>query len=128
MHAIAYLTPSEIKKKNGTLSLSLSLSLSLPPPPPPPLFVIEVIMAWIYILRRLAAFAWPLAITRKLFNLFFFFCHTGHAYGHIDFYHFIPFSLTLIMIGGHKVSSTQNIWASFSRTLFKRLGINLFSC
>ena len=36
----------------------------------------------------------------------------------INFYHFIPLSLTLTLPGGHKVSTKQNLLASFSRTLF----------
>ena len=39
--------------------------------------------------------------------------------GSIDFYHFIPLSLTLTLGGGHKISTKQNLLASFSRTLFK---------
>ena len=35
--------------------------------------------------------------------------------GTIDFYHFMPLSVTLT--GGHKVSAKQNILASFSSTL-----------
>ena len=38
--------------------------------------------------------------------------------GNIDFYHFIPLSLTLTLCGGHKVNTVQNLLASFSHTLF----------
>ena len=38
--------------------------------------------------------------------------------GTIDFYHFIPLSMTLILTGGRKVGSKQNLLASFSHTLF----------
>ena len=37
--------------------------------------------------------------------------------GTIDFYHFMPLSLTLSQ-GGHKVSAKQNLFASFSPTFF----------
>ena len=33
--------------------------------------------------------------------------------GTIDFYHFIPFSWTLSLPGGHKVSAKQNLFTSF---------------
>ena len=33
--------------------------------------------------------------------------------GTIDFYHYIPLSLTLTLPGGHKVNAKQNLWASF---------------
>ena len=36
----------------------------------------------------------------------------------IDFYHFIPLSLTLTLPGGHKVSAKQNLLASFSQNIF----------
>ena len=38
--------------------------------------------------------------------------------GTIGFYHFIPLSLTLTLPGGHKVSTKQNLLASFSHTFF----------
>ena len=38
--------------------------------------------------------------------------------GNIDFYHFIPLSLTLTLLGGHKVSAKQNLLAAFSGCLF----------
>ena len=38
--------------------------------------------------------------------------------GIIDFYHFIPFSLTLTLPGGHKVSAKQNLLAKLSSALF----------
>ena len=37
--------------------------------------------------------------------------------GTIDFYHFIPLSLTLSVPGGHKVNAKQNLLVSFSTTL-----------
>ena len=37
--------------------------------------------------------------------------------GTIDFYHFIPVLLTVTMAVGHKVSTQQNLLASFSHTL-----------
>ena len=39
--------------------------------------------------------------------------------GTIDFYHFIPLSVTLTLLGGHKVSAKENLLALFSRSLFK---------
>ena len=44
--------------------------------------------------------------------------------GTIDCCHFIPFSLALILPWGHKVSSKQNLLASFSHTLFNWSGLN----
>ena len=38
--------------------------------------------------------------------------------GTIDFYIFIPLSLTLTLPGGHKISAKQNLLASVSCTLF----------
>ena len=38
--------------------------------------------------------------------------------GTIDFFHFIPVSLTLALARGHKVSAKQNLSDSFSCTLF----------
>ena len=38
--------------------------------------------------------------------------------GTIDFYHFIPLSLTLTLSGGYKVSAEQNFLATLSCTLF----------
>ena len=38
--------------------------------------------------------------------------------GTIDFYHFMPLSLTLTLPGAHKVSTKQILLASFSPTLF----------
>ena len=40
----------------------------------------------------------------------------------IDFYHFIPLSLTLTSPTCHKVSAKQNLLASFSHTLFTLSG------
>ena len=37
--------------------------------------------------------------------------------GTIDFYHFVPLSLTLTLPGGDKVSAKQNLLASFIRML-----------
>ena len=39
--------------------------------------------------------------------------------GTIDFYCFIPLSLTVTLAGRHKVSAKQNLLASFIHTLFK---------
>ena len=36
--------------------------------------------------------------------------------GTYGFYHFIPLSVTLTLAGGHKVSTKQNLLASFSYT------------
>ena len=33
--------------------------------------------------------------------------------GTIDFYHFVPLSMTLTFAEGHKVSANQNLMASF---------------
>ena len=38
--------------------------------------------------------------------------------GTIEFCHFIPLSVTLTLAGGHKVSTEQNLLASFSCILF----------
>ena len=38
--------------------------------------------------------------------------------GAIDFYHFIPLSLTLTLSRGHSITAKQNLLASFSPTLF----------
>ena len=38
--------------------------------------------------------------------------------GTIDFYYLKPHSLTLTLFGGHKVSANEDLFASFSRTLF----------
>ena len=38
--------------------------------------------------------------------------------GTTDFYHFIPLSLTLTVAGDYKVSTNENILASFSHRLF----------
>ena len=38
--------------------------------------------------------------------------------GILDFYHFIPLSVSLALAGCHKVRTMQNLLASFSRTLF----------
>ena len=40
----------------------------------------------------------------------------------IDLYHFIPLLVTMVLAGDHKVSTKQNLFASFSRTLFNRSG------
>ena len=40
--------------------------------------------------------------------------------GTTDFYNFIPLLFTLTLPGGHKVSTTQNLLTSFSRTLRER--------
>ena len=45
--------------------------------------------------------------------------------GSIDFYHFIPHSLTLTMAWSHKVSAKQNLLASFPPTLFNWWGWNM---
>ena len=37
--------------------------------------------------------------------------------GTIDFFHFVPLSLTLTLPGGRKFSAKRNILASFSHTL-----------
>ena len=57
-----------------------------------------------------------LDITCKLFNQFFFIA--AMLIGTIDFYHFVPLSLILILPGGHKVNAKQNLLSSFSQTLF----------
>ena len=33
--------------------------------------------------------------------------------GTVDIYHFIPVSLTLSLLGGHKVSAKQHLWSHF---------------
>ena len=53
------------------------------------------------------------------------FCHTCHACRHHCLFHFIPLSLTVTLHGGYKVSTKQNLLASFSHTLFIRSGWNL---
>ena len=42
-----------------------------------------------------------------------------HILGTVDFYLFIPLSVTLTLAEGHKVSTKQNLLALFSRKLFK---------
>ena len=66
-----------------------------------------------------------LDITRKLFNHFLM---LPMSVGTIDFYHFIPLSLTLTSTGGRKVSAKQNLLALFSRTLFDCSTWNLIWC
>ena len=43
--------------------------------------------------------------------------------GTIDFYHFIPLSVTLIMAEVHKVSSKQDLLALFTHTFFQQNGM-----
>ena len=46
-------------------------------------------------------------------------CHAlSYTVGAIDFYQFIPLSLTLTLPGGHKVNATQNLLTPFSHMLF----------
>ena len=45
--------------------------------------------------------------------------------GTIDSCHFISLSMTLTLAGGHKVSTKQNLFASFSGTLLNWMGWNL---
>ena len=51
--------------------------------------------------------SFTLGITGKLFNCFF---HPALFIGTVDFYQFIPLSLTLTMSGGHKVFLTYLIY------------------
>ena len=53
---------------------------------------------------------------------FFFFCLPAVLIGTINFYHFIPLSVTLTLAGGHKVSNKQNLLVAISSTLFNCSG------
>ena len=57
-----------------------------------------------------------LDIAHKLFNLFFFI--PAMLIGTIDCYYFILLSLTMTLPWSHKVSTKQNLLASFSPTFF----------
>ena len=52
-------------------------------------------------------------------------CTPAMLIGTVDYYYFIPLSLTLSLLGGHKVNAMRNILASFSCTFFNSLGWNL---
>ena len=70
-----------------------------------------------------------LNITRKLFFQFFF--HTSHAYRHIDFYHFIPLSLTLTLPGVSRSAQSKVSWVSTEQKplhTFNWSGWNLIWC
>ena len=54
--------------------------------------------------------------TTKCSTSFFFFL-AAMLIGTIDFCHFIPLSMALTLAGSHKVSTKQNLLASFSPTL-----------
>ena len=56
------------------------------------------------------------------------FFHACHACRHHWLLPFRQLSLTLTLPGGHKVSSDQNVLASFSGTLFSWSGWNLTLC
>ena len=49
---------------------------------------------------------------RKLFNISFM---PAMLIGNMDFQRFIPFSMTLTLTGGYRVSAEQNLLASCSR-------------
>ena len=108
---------------------------SLPLPPPPPLlfvclgffvvcffvfvFVFFVFfymsIIWVYIMSRVRPaghLVWQkfsdghyTQTVQPIFFFFFFFFLPAILAGTIDFYHFIPHSLTLTLTGGHKVSA-----------------------
>ena len=65
---------------------------------------------------QLACVRKTLDITHELFNQSFFI--PAMLTGTINFYHFIPLSLTLTLPEGHKVSAKQNLLASFSPTFY----------
>ena len=64
-----------------------------------------------------------LDIACKPFNKMFFIHATFIAT--IDIYHLLPLSVTLILAGCHTVSTKQNLLASFSHAVLKRMGWNL---
>ena len=43
--------------------------------------------------------------------------------GSVDFYHFIPLSVTMTSAGGHKVSTKQDLLASFCGTFFQLISM-----
>ena len=61
-------------------------------------------------------------------GFYHFFCISGMLIGNNDLYHFIPYSVTLMLAGDHKVGGKQNLLASFSCTLFNWSGWNLMWC
>ena len=78
----------------------------------------------IYVMSSVRPARWPTSRTAFLRGktlvqaIFFVRVMLIGAIGTIDFYHFVPLSLTLTLAGGHKVSTKQNLLASFSRMLF----------
>ena len=64
---------------------------------------------------------WPKGTATSSLTVCTVLCHIGT----IDFYHFIPLSLTLTLAGGRKVSTKQNLLASFSETFFVWCGWNV---
>ena len=60
-----------------------------------------------------------LDIMRKIFVNFLFI--PTMLIGTIDLYHFIPLLVTFTLTGGHKVSTKQNLLASFCCTLSNKL-------
>ena len=80
---------------------------------------------WIYVLSRVRQAGRPPVLRGKTFNIGHYtqtfqlkFFIPAMLIDSIDFYNLIPLSMTLTVPGGHKVSAKQDLFASFSPTIF----------
>ena len=93
--------------------------------------MIHISIIWICVISRVRLGPRPSVMLVKDFNvercirLYSQFFIPTMLIGTIDFYHFIPLSVILTMVGGHKVSAKQNLLASFSCTPLIWLGWKL---
>ena len=89
-------------------------------------------VTWIYVISHVHLSRQPLAVLCvKNLNVWHCIQTVPPAFvipviliGAVDFYHFIPLSLTLTLPGGHTVCENWNLLASFSPKLFIWLGWN----
>ena len=79
---------------------------------------------WLCVTSHVLPVCWLAVLRGKNFNVGHYkqtfqqmYFITDMCIGTIDFYYFIPLSLTLILDRGHKVSAKQNLGFFFSRTL-----------
>ena len=98
-------------------------------------FLIHMSIIWIYVMSCICQTGQPAVIVARSFNTgqqaqtfqpnFFM---PAMLIDTIDFYRFRPFSLTLTLAWGHKISTVQNLLASFSCTPFNWWGWNFIWC
>ena len=79
-------------------------------------FLIDMNIVWICVMSRVCLAGWPSFVAKTLTLDRSFqptFLILAMLIDTINFYHFIPLSLTLTLLWGHKVSAKQNLLGYF---------------